>query len=387
MRISVLAFCTALFFLILAHYAQASSLKEKIKENRNLLQKANFQEKYILKELNDIAKQIENLSLAITEIQNKIKNTKENLTRIHIKIEKLKQKEQQLKNNISKEIGILITISKTTWMNLLFNPQDINDFLRREDYLYAIIQSEANKLLEIKKTKQQLKSLEEKLKKEFIELENSKEKYKEKEKELKLLKQEKETLLTEIRQNKKLYKETLSILLAAQKELEKLTQEISRTRKIKRTSSEEPSKGISLRPLFEVKGFLYPPVEGRVLRFFGLDRDLFTGKLSFSPGIFIGAPPGSKVVAPFSAKVVKVRWIKSQGEVVVLDHGYDFTSIIGGLGETKVFPGQEVRTGELLGTVGASPYGPSGVYYELRYGQKPQNPLEWLNLKKLKILR
>ena len=97
MRISVLAFCTALFFLILAHYAQASSLKEKIKENRNLLQKAHFQEKYILKELNDIAKQIENLSLAITEIQNKIKNTKENLTTIHIKIEKLKQKEQQLK--------------------------------------------------------------------------------------------------------------------------------------------------------------------------------------------------------------------------------------------------------------------------------------------------
>ncbi len=59
----------------------------------------------------------------------------------------------------------------------------------------------------------------------------------------------------------------------------------------------------------------------------------------------------------------------------------------GGLSEVKVLPGQEVSTGEVLGRVGASPFGPSGVYYELRYRGKPQNPLEWLNIRELKLAR
>ncbi len=335
---------------------------------------------------------METIARNLREIQKEISRGEARLQELSDKIEELSRKEQRLKAYLSREVGALVTISKTTWLNLLFGPQNINDFLRREDYLYAIIQNERNRILEIKATREELQRLRLAKEKELEALRKRKQLYEEQLRELALLKREKETLLREVRRNKALYQETLAILITAKKEIEKLAQEISATRakleKIKKEKARPTQKPKPiLRPLFEVKGFLYPPVEGRVLRFFGLDRDLFTGKISFSPGIYLGAPPGTPVVAPFSAQVSKIRWVRSQGQVVVLDHGYGFISLIGGLGEIRVAPGQMVHTGEVLGTVGASPYGPSGVYYELRYGQKPQNPLEWLNLKKLKILR
>jgi septal ring factor EnvC (AmiA/AmiB activator) len=140
-------------------------------------------------------------------------------------------------------------------------------------------------------------------------------------------------------------------------------------------------------PLIEVKGYLLPPVEGEVIHFFGLEEDPITGRKVFHQGITIAAPPGTPVRAPFGGIIRKISSVQGQGLVVFIDHGYHFLSVIGGLGKVKAVLGSEVETGEVIGEVGELPYTVEGIYYELLYHDRPQNPLDWLDTSKLKFLR
>ncbi|WP_297056831.1 peptidoglycan DD-metalloendopeptidase family protein [Thermosulfurimonas sp.] len=392
-RFGILVFGAALL-LLNGRAGAASSLKEKIIQKRHLLTQATLKEKSILRELEDLAREISKLGEEIRVLDGKIAATQQKIALLNRRLEDLACRERTLRENLSREIAVFSTLYRTLWLNLLFEPSKANEFLRRESYLRTIIQNESEKLKDLYTLRAELLRLKREKEEMLRELMRQKELREDKRHELLLARQEKEILLQRVRENKRLYREALEVLLAARREIEALSRQVEEARreleKLKKQRSSPPPvqhPRVRLRPLFEVKGYLLPPVSGPVLRFFGLDRDLFTGKISFSPGIFIGARVGTRVRAPFAARVTRLKWIQGQGQMVVLDHGYGFVSLIGGLSEVKVLPGQEVSTGEVLGRVGASPFGPSGVYYELRYRGKPQNPLEWLNIRELKLAR
>ncbi|QJA05334.1 peptidoglycan DD-metalloendopeptidase family protein [Thermosulfurimonas marina] len=391
LRLFILACGAALLFLSPAR-AGSLSLEKKIQEKRLLLERATVKEKSILEELQDLAREISRYSREIKNLEGQIRELKKEIEALSQTISHLEEKKKRLKARLSQEMALLATLSRTTWMNLLFEPREINEFLRREDYLYLIIQNESEKLKTLRQTMEDIAFLRAEKEKKIQEYRERQEDLRKKVAELRLLKKEKETLLEEVRRNKRLYREMLSLLEAAKEEMETLAREMAETRRqlqaLKKEKRREPKEGLPhLRPLFEVKGLLVAPVKGKLLRFFGLDRDPFTGKYAFSPGIYIGAPPGTPVVAPFLARASRLRWVEGQGQVLVLDHGYGFVSMLGGLDQVNVALGEYVRTGQPLGTVADSPFGPSGVYYELRRGNRPLNPLEWLDLKTLRLVR
>ncbi|RUM89197.1 MAG: hypothetical protein DSZ24_01800 [Thermodesulfatator sp.] len=392
MRLIVLA-CSAALLLLNSARAASLPLEKKIQEERLLLQQTTLKEKSILKELQDVAREISDYQTEIKRLQKRTQELRKEIRTLSQAMTKLAQRKEKLRTRLSREMALLATLSRTTWMNLLFEPRSIDEFLRREDYLYLIIQNENEKLKALHRTLKDLARLQTEKKKRVEELARQKEDLRAKIAELRLLKREKEILLAEVRRNKQLYQEMLDLLETAQQEMEALAREVAEThRQVQELQKEKgagPGKGSPprLRPLFEVKGLLLAPVKGKILRFFGLGRDIFTGKYTFSPGIYIGAPPGSPVVAPFLARVSRLRWVEGQGQILVLDHGYGFVSVIGGLDKVKVTPGEYVHTGQPLGTVADSPFGPSGVYYELRREGQPLNPLEWLDLKTLHMVR
>ena len=46
--------------------------------------------------------------------------------------------------------------------------------------------------------------------------------------------------------------------------------------------------------------------------------------------------------------------------------------------ETSVQMGQKVAAGDILGTVGATSVEGSGLYFEMRFQGRPEDPLDWL---------
>ena len=96
-------------------------------------------------------------------------------------------------------------------------------------------------------------------------------------------------------------------------------------------------------------------------------------------GLAIGTNEGVDVQSVFWGKVVHNDTLRGFGHVVIVYHGFDYYSLYAYLSETYVRNGQEVEKDEPLGVVGFYPKtnGP-GLYFELRFHQKPINPKLWL---------
>jgi septal ring factor EnvC (AmiA/AmiB activator) len=64
--------------------------------------------------------------------------------------------------------------------------------------------------------------------------------------------------------------------------------------------------------------------------------------------------------------------------MVVLDHGSKHHSLYAHLNEALVQLGQAVPAGTIVGRVGSGgPEGP-GLYFEMRFQGRPEDPMEWL---------
>jgi murein hydrolase activator len=106
------------------------------------------------------------------------------------------------------------------------------------------------------------------------------------------------------------------------------------------------------------------PVEGRLVTGVGeiSDAGIHARGLSFE------TTPGAKVVAPAAGRIVYVGLFRTYGEVVILDHGRGFATVITDLASTEVEVGQTVRRGAPIGRAGE---GRPRISIELRRDGRP----------------
>ena len=114
------------------------------------------------------------------------------------------------------------------------------------------------------------------------------------------------------------------------------------------------------------------PVAGRLVTSFNDGSPL-------RRGIGISTSDAATVRSVFWGKVVHNDVLRGLGKVVIVFHGGDYYSLYAYLSDVSVQAGQEVEKDEPIGHAGYYPeaHG-NGVYFELRFHQKPINPLLWL---------
>lgn len=100
------------------------------------------------------------------------------------------------------------------------------------------------------------------------------------------------------------------------------------------------------------RGSFIWPLEGEIASTFGLRR-IFNGRLrSRHFGLDIDGPAGTPVKAIGQGTVVMVADRYYSGKTVVIDHGLRLFSMYFHFSEIWVSEGQQVRQGEVIGTVG-----------------------------------
>lgn len=119
------------------------------------------------------------------------------------------------------------------------------------------------------------------------------------------------------------------------------------------------------------------PASQRITSRFGPRICPFHGR-EIHPGIDIGAPQGSSILAAASGTVIYAGYRGGYGNTIILDHGNGVTTLYahqapGGL---RVGNGAQVSAGQRIGTVGStgSSTGPH-LHFEVRVNGAPKNPM------------
>ncbi|MFN5784031.1 MAG: murein hydrolase activator EnvC family protein, partial [Novosphingobium sp.] len=92
-----------------------------------------------------------------------------------------------------------------------------------------------------------------------------------------------------------------------------------------------------------------------------------------SRGITLAARPRSQAVAPAAGRVVFAGPYEGYGQIVMIEHGGGWTSLVTGLSALGLAVGDRVLAGSPLGTTGT---GQPLITLELRKDGAPVNPLD-----------
>jgi septal ring factor EnvC (AmiA/AmiB activator) len=135
-------------------------------------------------------------------------------------------------------------------------------------------------------------------------------------------------------------------------------------------------------------GQLSIPVQGNVVRMFGARTEAGSEAM----GVTWKTRAEASVVAPWDGKIVFAGPFRQFGQILIIDHGEGYHSLIAGLGQIDAQLDQWVLAGEPVGTASADADAKSGgrpfraqsrsdgatLYIELRRDGQPINPLPWL---------
>jgi septal ring factor EnvC (AmiA/AmiB activator) len=127
------------------------------------------------------------------------------------------------------------------------------------------------------------------------------------------------------------------------------------------------------------KGFLDPPVAGTVITSF---RQKVPGKFdsfTVTDGIDIRVKKDVEIKAVYDGKIIHSGYLRGYGNLIIIDHGHQYFSLISRAADFYKKEGAKVTTGEIIGMTGeGDPLYGEGLHFEIRKGSNPEDPMLWL---------
>ena len=179
------------------------------------------------------------------------------------------------------------------------------------------------------------------------------------------------TLVRDIRQNRATYKQTLTELSESAEQLQALMNKII---------AQEWVLPAAFVPLYERRGKLSWPLEGRIVTPFGFEKHPDFKTVVMNKGVEISpAKDKSLILTVHAGKVVYADYFQGYGNLLIVDHGMTYYTLYGHCSEFLAAVGDMVRSGQPVAVVGDSgSLKGECLYFEVRYKTKALDPLQWL---------
>ncbi len=179
------------------------------------------------------------------------------------------------------------------------------------------------------------------------------------------------TMVQEIRRNRATYQQTLKELSESAEELQKLMAKIV---------SQEWILPAAWVPLYERKGRMIWPLDGRIITGFGFEKHPDFKTVVMNKGVEIS--PGkdkSLILSVHPGKVVYADYFQGYGNLLIIDHGMTYYTLYGHCAEFLAAVGDMVGAGQPVAVVGdTGSLKGECLYFEIRYKTKALDPLQWL---------
>lgn len=343
-------------------------IETDLSREKQKFQKFNLKEKNLLEQLSTIEQRVERKRKIIEEIKDNLTARKRVLHRVQEKIDHHEATLSTMQNRLEKRFVSYYKYSKRGYIQILTSAEGLDELRRRVKYL-QVIMTEDYKM--IRKLTEEKSKYNETLLEKKKQLKVIRDMEEEEKKELQFLEEEldkKVIILSRIHQEKEFYETAVKELQLAAEEFKSAIITIEKKRSGNKNSL---PKNFS-----RYKGKLGWPIKGKVVR---RKNPLMDERVHSRRGIYISGQLGSEVKSVFDGRVDFSGWMKGYGQVLVINHGSRFFTVLAHLMERNKEEGDHVEMGEVVGLLGQSGslIGPS-LYFELRRAGKTIDPLKWL---------
>lgn len=315
-----------------------------------------------------------------------------------------KEKLAQLSTNRSQLAGVLVALQKMVQFPpeaLLAMPSSPDDLVRSAILLRAVVPEIDRRATRIRLDLQSLADTRQKTADERLNLNSAAQDLDRQRAEIRQLMADRRRLLAKTRAKERRAAERVARLAAKAENLKDLVDRLEEQRAAdERTAAEAAAKRQAARDHAKVKrqpriaatvspsasitsrrGRLPLPVVGDLIGRYG--ENLPTG-LS-RKGIDIAARSGAQVIATYDGKIAFAGKFRGYGQLLIIDHGDGYHTLLAGMARIDMAVGQHVSTGEPVGLMGSEGGDRPILYVELRRKGQPINPLPWLASRKDKV--
>ncbi len=258
----------------------------------------------------------------------------------------------------------LYKLGELSYLRLLLSVERPSDFLRGYRFVTALAQRDKEIVAAFAADLRALRATRAELEQRAREAQAQRAELLRRQKELLADQRRKTELLTRIVERKETHAAYVAELQQAEGQLERLVQGLD-------------AGAVSV-PVAAFRGLLPWPAAGGVRVPFGPRKHPRFDTYTVQNGIEIAAAAGAPVVAVHEGSVVWVERFRGYGLMVIVDHGAKHHSLYARLAEARVSVGQRVSSGQVLGSVGDDGLEGPGLYFEMRFQGKAEDPAEWL---------
>jgi septal ring factor EnvC (AmiA/AmiB activator) len=299
-----------------------------------------------------------------------------------------KQSHQAL---VKKRLTAYYQMGSVGLMNVLFSTESLPELLDFKEYFGLMVQHDHAVIQEYLAQLKESNLAREALTQEKLRLLELADEVSENEKGLTRILEKKNFLLQQVNREQHLYEQAVREIEEAAADLAATLQRLQ-TAAVPKPVAETPSSSIKTEkkrlPLKKPeilegfpaqKGLLDPPVSGTVITYF---RQKVKGKFessTISDGIDIRVAKGTEIKAVFDGKIIHSGYLRGYGNLLIIDHGHQYFSLISRAADFYIKEGTKIATGEIIGMTGeGDPLYGEGLHFEIRKGSKPEDPLLWL---------
>ena len=348
-------------------------LQKKIAESKERATKAKKQHGSVLKNIEQLDQRLYRKKKERTRIDAEIKEKDKELANLSNKIMHLEKNLQIHRDAVTARLRLLYIEGRTGYLKTLFTAETFADAVNRMDYLSWIAQREHILVRQFQEDLTNLQLLidqQTEAREALLALQG---KTHDTIKEISGLKRKKRTVLVSLSKEKDTHERTVEELKRSAEQVDSLLKALDQRfklaqSKLRKTPGKLPSLG----------SFLWP-VKGKVVSFFGRQKHPTFDTYVTKKGIEIQAREGSPIRSVSAGQVVYADWLKGYGLVAIVDHTNGFYSLYAHASKLLVAEGNAVTMGQIIGHTGETGVTQDDtLYFELRKGTTPIDPLKWL---------
>jgi septal ring factor EnvC (AmiA/AmiB activator) len=356
--------------------AAPAGIEQRLEKERAAAKQLAGREAGLLGHLAGLERQVELESRALKTAQQRLRNSTARSAASEAKARAAEAEVARATEALGPRLAARYRLGREGYVRFLLGARSIGDVLRRKRLYNALLEADLDALATLRFTAEGAKAARDELLASRKELAASVEAESDRRSALEGKVAQQKRVLAAVQQEKALHEQAVRELEEAARDLQETMGQLEKAPK-----AAEPKATAEAPPIRKARGKLTFPVEkGRVEVHFGRAVDRRFGTVTLQHGIDVRSPQGTPVHAVWPGKVVHAGWFKGYGNLLVVDHGGGFYSLMAHLDVLEKAVGDELQQGAEVGTVGdTGSLKGAYLYFELRDGQKPLDPERWLS--------